>query len=324
MFKEGLGKLISISALVAVAILFLLPAFYKGGHLLHLLIMVMLNSGLSLALYFTWKTGHVSLGQAGFMGVGAYTSALVTKLFGLNVWAGLFLGGLTAATIGFMIGWLVFRLRGAYFLMATFAFGEILISIWMYFTYPFGGPSGILGIPKPSLTIPCLVKINFAPLANYYYLVLIFAVISAFVMHRLGASSRFGETSECIAETEILAESLGIPTLRHRVVVFTITSFLTGIGGALLGHYLAVITPSAFGFSQSVNLQIYCMVGGRATIMGPIFGATLLTIAGDYLFPLGGWKDVIFGLILLLIIRFMPSGLETVPQRIWALIQRRS
>ena len=284
---------------------------YKGSHLFHLLIMVMLNSALSLALYFTWKTGHLSIGQAGFMGVGAYTSALLTKLLGFNVWVAFFAGGLVTAIIGFMLGWLVLRIRGAYFLLATFAFSEILISIWMYFTFPFGGPGGLLGIPKPSITIPGLLNVRLASTSNYYYLVLIYTIITLFIVYRL-ETSQFGDTSGAIDESEALAESLGIAALRHKTITFTITSFLTGIGGALLAHYLSVITPSTFGFVNSVNLQIYCVVGGRASPLGPILGATLLTVVGDYLFALGAWKDVVFGAVLLLTIRFMPKGLESV------------
>jgi branched-chain amino acid transport system permease protein len=279
--------------------------------------MAMLNSAFSLALYFTWKTGHISVGQAGFMGMSAYTSAILSKSLMVNVWLSILIGGIVSAILGFLIGWLVLRIRGAYFVLATFAFAEVLVAIWMYFVNPFGGPAGITRIPKPSIAISGLIQFNFALVKNYYYLVLVFAALTFFVVYRLG-TARFGMTSEATADAELLAESLGVPTLRHKVNTFTITSLITGTGGALLAHYLTVITPHTFGFVTSVNLLIYCVVGGVSTVLGPILGATILTVVGDYLFFIGAWKEVVFGAVLLLSIRFIPKGLESAAYGLWA------
>ena len=269
-------------------------------------------------------TGEWSLGHVVIMGVGAYASALLAKRLGVPVPISLLLGGGIAAATAAVLSFPLFRMKGFYFLIGSFAAGEIIRLIWKRFTEPFGGPKGLKRIDAfPDIDIGFL-SIDFYEPVNYYFLALIVVSASLFVLYRI-ERSRIGLTFHAIHWQDRLAESVGIDTFRYRTLAFVIASFFAGIAGGLYAHYVGAVNPTRFGVDQMVYVLVWAIVGGTATFHGPILGVVVLTVINEIVLRALGLdtaRPLIYGAILILSVLYLPNGLESLVPRVRERVRR--
>jgi branched-chain amino acid transport system permease protein len=294
----------------ALAVLLLLPA-YLGSYGLTIFIFIFFYAYLAQA----WNivggyAGQLSVGHAAFVGIGAYTAAMLSIEAGLTPWLGMFVGGAVSAGVGAVIGFLGFRfgLRGFYFVLLTVAFAEILRIIALN-TEAIGGALGLYitftGDPW---------QFQFQDNRAYYYVALglmLFALSVTAVMER----RRFGIYLSAIREDESAAEALGVNALKYKLLAMVLSSFLTGMGGAFYAYYLFSLQPNTvFGIPLSVEIVIRPIVGGAGTLFGPILGSFILTPLAEvsrHWFAAGGWTGahlIVYGVLLVVVVLFIPEG----------------
>jgi branched-chain amino acid transport system permease protein len=247
-------------------------------------------------------TGQFSIGHAGFMAVGAYTSAMITTVWlhtsTANPWVGypvfivaILAGGLLAAAAGYLVGAPSLRLKGDYLAIVTLSANELIHAI-LNATEAVGGPRGLGGIPK------------FTTLE----VVFVFAIVSVVLMRNYLFSSH-GRSMKAVRDSEIAAESTGINTTRQKVFVFVFSAFFAGVSGGVFAHLLQFIDPSSFTFVKSLDYLIYLYVGGATSISGAIVGAAIFTILPELMRGLQSWRLVIYPLVLILTMIFRTEGI---------------
>lgn len=297
----------------AAAALILLPhilSFSQQEVLVFLTINVLLVSSYRLLTL----TGEWSLGHVVFMGAGGYASALFAKGLGLPVPLAMPLGALVAAGLAYLLSFPLFRMKGFYFLIGSFAAGEVIRLLWIKFRIPFGGPKGLKLIPG----FPDIGEISFFGPVEYYYLVLVVVATSLVVLYRI-EHSRIGLTFHAVHWQDQLASSVGVNTRHYRTLALVIASFFAGLAGTLLAHYLGTVNPNRFDVEEMVFVLIWVIVGGTRTFLGPIVGVVVLTILNEVVLrELGtqSFRPLIYGALLIASILFLPDGLESLPTRL--------
>jgi branched-chain amino acid transport system permease protein len=270
-------------------------------------------------------TGEWSLVHVVIMGVGAYASALLSKRLGLPVPLAMILGAGSAAATAVVLSFPLFRMKGFYFLIGSFAAGEVIRLIWKRFSDPFGGPKGIKLVPAiPDVEVAGIV-IDFTEPTTYFYLCLLVVTVSLFILYRI-ERSRIGLTFHAIHWQDRLALSVGVNTFGHRVLAFVIASFFAGLAGTLYVHYVGTIAPNRFEVEQMVYVLIWAIVGGTATLYGPILGVVLLTVINEVVLralDVDEMRPMFYGAILILFVLFLPKGLESLAPRLRKLVPHR-
>jgi len=287
--------------LVAVIALLLLPFAWGDAYVLRILTMTCLFAIFAASWdMLAGYTGQVNFGHALFFGAGAYTSALLSLKLGLSPWLTIWAGATVAMTLGFLVGYLCLRLRGSYLSLATLAFP--LIALGLLFAFPgfSGGELGISGLRRLAVT----------PMANYY-VALISMLVIVFGLWLI-ADSKFGIVMHAIRDDEVAARASGINTLRYKMSVFAISAAAAGFAGALFAHYIRVAGPSTLEVALSFQVVIWGIFGGVATVYGPVAAVFILYPLTEWLgsFPgIGELRLLIFAVIVLLVLLFMPRGL---------------
>lgn len=312
----GRGLLWALGIILLAAALILLP------HLLSLsqqeiLVFLVINVLLVTSYRLLTLTGEWSLAHVVIMGVGAYGSALVSKQLAWPVPLSMLVGAAMAALVAFLLSFPLFRMKGFYFLIGSFAAGEIIRLLWKWseLTWLFGGPKGIKLIP-PLPNIDAL-SIDFYSPVNYFYFCLIVVAISLVILYRV-ERSRIGLTFHAIHWQDKLAESVGVDTFRYRTLAFAVSSFFAGLAGALYAHYVGTVNPNRFSVEEMTYVLIWAIVGGTATFYGPILGVVTLTILNEVVLRALGvdqMRPMFYGVILILFILFLPNGLESLVVR---------
>lgn len=311
--------------LVLLAALALLPlALTQNPYLLNALITtgILIIAAMSLNLLLGF-TGQLSLGHVAFFGIGAYVSALtslgfdVELGFGLRVihepWPaalGLPLAAAAAGACGWLVGRLSFRVRGAYFVIVTISFAEVVRLVALNWVELTQGPLALTGIPAFTLGLPGLGFWTFRTKLQNYYLVLAVGTLCYLLIARLVAS-RFGRAMRGLKENEPLALSVGIDATRTLTVAAVISAAMAGAAGSLYAHYLRIIDPDVFQFSTTVTLVIMVVGGGKGTLMGPVVGGLIFGMLPVALRPVmvpeAQW--MVYGLVLIAIVFAMPRGI---------------
>lgn len=291
-------------------------------YLIHVGITISFNVALATSLWMIWSLGVISFAHAGFMGIGAYASALVLTKLGLSMWYGLWIGAAISALFAMLIAVPLMRTRAVYFFMASWAVGEVIKRNFAYFKDFFGGWDGVFDIKPPVLNLGFL-QIDFADRIAYYYLALFFVSLTVWIIYRMNAS-RTGMIWWAIHENELLAQHTGINVFRQKVVCFTIACTLVGVTGALYAHYQTYISPKSFDIWKSEFALVHLIVGGLTTVGGPVAGAISLTMVDEALRATGYFRTIFFGVVLIASVLLLPGGLETVPARIRRLFNRKS
>lgn len=262
-------------------------------------------------------TGEWSLGHVVIMGVGAYASALMTKELGVPVPVSMLLGGATAALLAVLLSFPLFRMKGFYFLIGSFAAGEIIRLIWKRFREPFGGVRGISGIdPMPDFSIG-FYSFDFFEPTSYYYFAGTLVLFCLWILWRI-EKSPVGLTFHAVHWQDKLAQASGVNLRAYRTLAFAIASGFAGIAGALQGHYVGTVNPNSFDIEVMVFVLTWAIVGGTATFYGPILGCIVLTILNEIVLRELGFEQarpLIYGLIMILSILFLPNGLESLVQK---------
>lgn len=226
--------------------------------------------------YVPFKTGQVSLGQAGFMAVGAYAAGIMTQKFGLPFPLALLIGGAISAAIGVVVGFPALRIKGIYLLLLTLGFAEIVRVVILTWEYT-GGAQGFQGIPYNKYTFEYV-----------YGLIIVLTVVFA----RLERSS-LGRTMDSIHEDETAAEVMGVDVVRVKLLAFGLGSFIAGLAGALFAHHTTYVDSVTFDILVSVEILMFVVVGGGSTYWGPVLGAAFLTLLPEFLRTLREWLELV-------------------------------
>lgn len=288
--KFWMGIIVALAFYGVVQVLLTTGIFSDVTRSMLLLIGVNIMLAVSLNL-ITGITGQFSIGHAGFMSVGAYTSAILTLDYNVPFVPAIIAGGLLAAVFGVLIGMPTLRLNGDYLAIATLGFGEI-IRIIMLNTEFVGGASGLSGIPAKTT----------------WTLLFLFTLITVVMINNFIRSTH-GRACLAIRENEIAAEAMGINTTRYKIIAFTIGALFAGIAGGLSAHTFYVITPGSFNFLKSFEIIVMVVLGGLGSTAGSIVGAVFVTLLYTYLREFPEWRMIIYSIVLILMMIFRPSGL---------------
>jgi branched-chain amino acid transport system permease protein len=308
--RRGLVWLAAVAALVA------LPHGLSLSQQ-EILVFLTINILLVASYRLLTLTGEWSLAHVVIMGVGAYGSALYARYFAVPVPLSMLLGAGTAALLAMLLSYPLFRMKGFYFLIGSFAAGEVIRLLWRRFREPFGGPRGLTGIePMPGFDIGIWHFDFFLPI-SYYYLSLAVVAASLWVLWRI-EKSPVGLTFHAVHWQDNLAQAAGVNVRAWRTLAFVIASGFAGLCGALQAHYLGTANPNAFGVEAMVFVLTWAIVGGTATFYGPILGCIVLTILNEVVLRglgLEQARPLAYGLVLILAVLFLPKGLEDLVER---------
>jgi branched-chain amino acid transport system permease protein len=265
----------------------------------------LITIGLSLLMGYA---GQISLGQAAFYGIGAYTSGVLTATYGLNPWLCMVIGMIVAAIVAILVGVPSLKLRGHYLAMATLAFGIIVFIVFNEEVEITGGPDGMSGIPGLSL-----FGFEFDTIEKYYYLVWFF-VFAVFIFTINVIQSRSGRALRAIHISEAASNAMGVDVSRYKIMVFVYSAVLASLAGSFYAHYINFINPSTFDLFFSIKLLIMIALGGMHDIWGAMIGAFLVTfLSFEWLHFFEEFEVIVYGVILLLVTIFLPHGLVGVP-----------
>jgi branched-chain amino acid transport system permease protein len=307
--------------LVALA---LLPLGLKDPYLLNALITggIFTIAAISLNLLLGY-TGQLSLGHIAFFGIGAYASALTTLGFDAGLFgdvrmthsgwpplAGLVMAILISGLCGYVVGRLSFRVRGAYFVIVTISFAEVVRLVALNWVELTQGPLALTAIPQMRLGLPGLGEMTFRTKVQNYYLMLGVATLAYLVVARI-VRSRLGRAMRGLKENEALAMSVGVNATRTLTIAATISAAIAGAAGSLYAHYFRIIDPDVFLFTYTVTIVIMVVSGGKGTLAGPVIGGvifgTLPVALRPYMAPEAQW--MVYGAVLILILFLMPRGI---------------
>jgi branched-chain amino acid transport system permease protein len=257
--------------------------------------------------------GVFSFGHHAFFGLGAYCSALFAVKLGVTPWIGMFLGGIGATLASLIISWPTFRLKGAYIAIVTLAFAEVLriiCSNWVDLT------RGQLGLSVPPI-------FEGASRIEAYYLIFFMFAATMIILVKMIHSS-FGLVAISIRESQEAAESLGINLIRYKRLAFGLTSFMVGVVGAFYAHYIGILTPDVMATHVIFNVLVMGLFGGIGTLLGPVLGAFILTFLAESLRGIENYRFLIYGLVIIFNILFLPRGLAGGLNRIWKIYRKES
>ena len=258
----------------------------------NLILGIGINALLALSIWLTLSCGLLAMANAAFMGIGAYASALLTMNAGASFPVAL-AGGMVAPTlVALVIGGPTLRLSGVYLAMATLGFGEVVRVLILNAEGLTGGALGLNGIPQQ---------------AQWWHVVLALVLVLA-VLWRL-RTSRIGRAFEAINEDAVAASLMGIAVNAHKMLAFALGAAIAGLAGALNAHLTFFIGPGEYGFERAVEILTMAILGGIGSLTGPVLGAVILTLLPELLRALQQFRLVINGLILVLIVLFLPRGI---------------
>lgn len=306
-------------AVFLVAIFWLIPFLIDvtgRWNFYYTLTSVALLSVASAGVWLTFYIGRINIGQGAFALIGAYVSAILVTKAGMSFWYSLPLAGLFAGLVAILIGLPILRLKGVYFAMITLVLTEVvrLAALALPIT---NGAKGIVSIPLPSelsvfgiTIIPDFSTIENPKLA-FYYTACALMVICFAAMYRI-VNSRLGQLCRSMQQNEELAASVGVNIAYLRVIVFAISSFLGGVGGAMFGAIAQSVYPSSFVVKDSIDFMLNCFLGGLGYVFGPMLGTLTLYFGWDLLFELGKYQLLVYSSVLILLILVLPNGLLSI------------
>ncbi len=298
-----------IPAVVLFLVVAALPQFIGNDYYMNLLIQIMMNAVLAMTFIVLLRAGLLNMSIAGFWGIGAYSSGMLTLKLGLNFWVALPASLVIAACVAVIFGAIIVRYSGLGFIMPSLIFAFIVPLIFGTFKV-FGGHVGLIRIPPVSeIPLPGGSRIVFASTQSYYYLLLVFAVIVVSVILALYRAWT-GRVWRAMGLSNDLAQSVGINPFRYRLLGFVIVSAMAALMGIFFAHYSTNIMPESYGPFKVIYIQMYAILGGvAAPILGPIIGAGVLTVVPEALRVTKGFEPMITGAIIILILIFIPQGI---------------
>jgi branched-chain amino acid transport system permease protein len=314
-------------------LLFSVPLWMTDLYVLHVLIItgIFIIAAMSLNLLLGY-TGQLSLGHVAFFGIGAYVSSLTALGFEVHllpnwqvamapkpVWLGMTLAVLVAGACGWVIGKVSFKVRGAYFVIVSVSFAEVIRLVALNWVELTQGPMALNNIPALLLGIPGSFELSFLRKPAHYWLVLTVAVVCYVLIRRL-VQSRAGRAMIALRENEPLATSVGVDVTRYLVLATVIAAGMAGAAGTLYAHYVRIVDPDIFLFIYTVTMVIMVVTGGKGTLAGPIVGGLIFGLLPELLRaaairPEVQW--VIYGVLMILVVYFLPEGIVPALRRWW-------
>ena len=319
-----------------VAFLFSLPLWMDNQYVLHVLVItgIFIVAAISLNLLLGYA-GQLSLGHVAFFGIGAYTSSLTSLGFSIHltaetvlelapkpVWMGILAALLASGACGWFIGRLSFKVRGAYFVIVSISFAEVvrLVAVnWVELTQ---GPMALNNIPPLALWLPGLGEHVFWKKPANYWLVLCVAIVCYVIVRRL-VHSRAGRAMIALRENEPLATSVGIDVTRYLVLATVVSAAMAGLAGALYAHYIRIVDPDVFLFIYTVTMVIMVVTGGKGTLAGPVVGGLIFGLMPETLRALAIKPEIqwiVYGVLMVLVVFVLPEGIVPAVLQRW---QRR-
>jgi branched-chain amino acid transport system permease protein len=295
------------AAAITIALLPLIfPSSYWRTNLIVCAINVLLAIGLDFVLGYA---GQLNIGQSAFYGIGAYASTLLIMKLALPFWVAFTLGVMISGIAGALLSGFAVRLRGHYLAIASLGFAVITYQILLNWISLTQGPLGIYAIAAPPpIRVSWLPSIAFTNLANMFYLTASFALLVYFVLDQL-VRSPIGETLTAIREDELSAASLGIDGPKWKAFAFAVSSAVAGAAGCFYASLVGTLVPDAFFITESFSVLAMVIVGGMGTLIGPVFGAILLTMLPELLRGIGDLRLIVYGASVTLVVLFIPGGL---------------
>jgi branched-chain amino acid transport system permease protein len=289
-------------------------------YYLQVLCFILINIMLALSVYVPLSSGQLSLGSAGFMGIGAYTSALLAIHFELPLYITILVGALLAGVVGIIVGIPSLRLTGVYLAIATLGFGEVIRVFFINWENVTKGSVGLTGIPQLGRALLNVAKAaglepgafglrnnQFVYLALAILLLIIVSVLLWFVIRQ--KNSRIGRAFASIQMDEKAAESMGINITYYKVLAFAQGAFIAGLAGALFAHTIGFISPADFSYHRAVEILIFTVFGGSELVIGSVFGAVILTLLPELLRSVSDYRYILYGIMLVILMAVRPQGI---------------
>lgn len=293
---------------VALAAVLIAP-WFAGSFVQHLAIMACLNMIAVTGLAIISRSGQLSFAQAAFVAIGAYVSVLTERYLGLGIWVAALLGVVAAGLVAGLLGGIILRLKGVYFVLVTFAFGELMRLSLLDWAEVTGGANGITRIaPIEIFGIALDTRPKFYALSVAVVVLLLCAFGRVF-------RKPLGHAIDSVAQNPALAESTGLSVFRIQLLAFILGCALAAFSGVLQARYISYISPESFNTGVTIGLLIMLVIGGRASVWGPFIGALVLTPLPELFRGAVQTQYVFYGAALILIMRFLPGGLASLWSR---------
>lgn len=295
------------------AIIALIPVVSGDQYLIRMLVSCLMYG--TLAMGFDLSAGFIGVpnwGYAALMGLGGYTSGLLVQHFGIPPWIGMFIGALAATVLGLFIGVLTLRMDGMFAALLAWFVGIILMSTAAALT---GLTRGVLG-----LSVDWLFETPWS--TPYFYVILVICFLS-FIILRMITRSNLGLAFRALGQDQEAARTSGIDPLKYKVINFCVSCFIAGLCGGFYAHFVGILTPNVLATKNTVQILVIAYIGGRGSIWGPLVAAFLIIPIFEFLGPLMEIKYIIYGLLLILVMIFFPSGLAGVPELIKSFFKTR-
>jgi len=319
--------------------LFSIPLWIADLYVLHVLIIagIFIIAAMSLNLLLGY-TGQLSLGHVAFFGIGAYVSALMALGFSVHVapgtvvaldpkpvWLAIPVAILLSGACGWFIGRIAFKVRGAYFVIVSISFAEVVRLVALNWVELTQGPMALNNIPPLTLWLPGWGEHTFWKKPENYWLVVAVAVVSYVIVRRL-VHSRAGRAMLALKENEPLAVSVGVDVTHYLVLTTVVSAAMAGAAGALYAHYVRIVDPDVFLFVYTVTMVIMVMTGGKGTLAGPIVGGLIFgllpeTLRAFQIAPELQW--IFYGVLMILVLYFLPQGIVPAVRKGWEHVQHR-
>ncbi len=324
---------LTLLKLAGVALLYSVPLWMTDLYVLHILIItgIFIIAAMSLNLLLGY-TGQLSLGHVAFFGIGAYVSSLMSLGFEVTligdlmvsvsrkpVWLAMLVAIAVAGLCGWVIGKISFKVRGAYFVIVTVSFAEVVRLVALNWVELTQGPMALNNIPALRLEFPGLFELSFLRKPMSYTLVLTVAVVSYILIRRL-VHSRAGRAMVALRENEPLARSVGVDVTRYLVLATVVAAALAGAAGSLYAHYVRIVDPDIFLFIYTVTMVIMVVTGGKGTLAGPLVGGVIFGLLPETLRAMAIKPEVqwmIYGVLMVLVVYFLPEGIVPAVRNWW-------
>lgn len=290
-------------AFVALLALALLPAALGSRYVQHVATMVAIMAILALSMNLMLRIGQISMAHGAFMAIGAYASGLLTVRLGFSPCAALLVGALGTGLIASLLGLVILRIKGVFFVLLTYAFGQIVNLTMQEWTSLTGGNNGMHGIPKFSFFAYAITQ------PATYYVFTLGCAVAAWLLVRAIVTSKIGEVLGSIEQDEPFSRSLGVNAPMWRIAVFGVSAAMAAIAGSLYAHHLNFLSPSTFGFTLSVDLLVMNIIGGVLSTLGPIVGALVVIPLPELLRGVKEYELLAYGVLLLVCLLFFKQGL---------------
>lgn len=288
---------------ILMAVLAVLPFVLPNSFYMDLAIRMAINAMIVLSLnLLIGFAGQISLGHAGFLGIGAYASAVLPTHFGWHPLLALGAGALAAGLLAAVLARPIFKLKGHYLAMATLGLGIIINIVVRNEAALTGGPDGM---PVPALG---LLGLELSGDKQWYWVLALLLCLAVWASLSL-IDSPFGRALRALHGSEVASQVVGVDVVRYKVVIFVLSAIIASVMGSITAHYVGFVTPNLADFFHSIELVTMVVIGGMASVYGSVLGAVLLTALPQALTSFEGWETVAFGTILMLCMIFLPKGL---------------